>query len=754
MPLPGRTGKYLLLLLLVIVIFYTPILFSFQFSILNGYDLVAMDYPWYNYMASSVNQGHLPLWDPYAQGGRSFVGESATGGFSPLRWAAVLLLSEDGKFSTRSMHIVFVFLHALAAVLMFALAREFGLSRLAAFFAGFCFSLAGIAGRAGWFDMVESLIWLPFIFLFQLKALREDDSFRRVFYALCAALGIGMTALAGRVHILIMDALFVIAATIFYAASVSKDPGESSRRRSRWLRACSILAIIGIVSFAAAAVQLIPSMEYAREVKRWIGAALAFPATTQIPYAYMSDGLSPRALFAFVFPYIDLGPGEGWFGPYFGILPFFLALIGTWKNRENRWIRFLAGVAIVSFFFSLGSYAYIHRLAYFLVPYLWFAREANRFLYLTHFAGAILAGFGIEAVFSKSFREGSLAGFMKGLGWCVIGGTAVFAVLVLLRRPEANDWIALSFLFLIGDYLLLVAIGRGLRAGSASFLLIAITLCELGAFSWGMRNVIEVRASEVDHLERLRSIGAAVSFVKAQPGLFRVHVEGNDAPNIADTYQVQATAGGMSATALKTFDRLIHQCGRLDLLNVRYVLRESQAPGRVLFEAGGWKVVEHPSGYPRAWLVHKAVVLPAERIFQEACRSDYDLRRVALLEEPLETFLEGNAADGPGQVKVQSYEPNRIGLETRSQGNSLLVLSEMYYPGWVAEVNGVRTRIHMVDGGLRGIVVPAGVSRVVLRYAPRSIAWGAALTLIAFLSPLLPLVARGRTKKTYSDSVI
>jgi len=32
---------------------------------------------------------------------------------------------------------------------------------------------------------------------------------------------------------------------------------------------------------------------------------------------------------------------------------------------------------------------------------------------------------------------------------------------------------------------------------------------------------------------------AAVSFVKAQPGLFRVHVEGNDAPNIADAYQVR-----------------------------------------------------------------------------------------------------------------------------------------------------------------------------------------------------------------------
>jgi len=197
----------------------------------------------------------------------------------------------------------------------------------------------------------------------------------------------------------------------------------------------------------------------------------------------------------------------------------------------------------------------------------------------------------------------------------------------------------------------------------------------------------------------------------------------------------------MSATALKTFDRLIHQCGRLDLLNVRYVLRESQAPGRVLFEAGGWKVVEHPSGYPRAWLVHKAVFCLLRESFRRPAAAITICAVSHCSRNRSKHFWRGNAADGPGQVKVQSYEPNRIGLETRSQGNSLLVLSEMYYRAGFAEVNGVRTRIHMVDGGLRGIVVPAGVSRVVLRYAPRSIAWGAALTLIAFLSPLLPLVA-------------
>jgi hypothetical protein len=749
MLLSGRTVRSLLLLCLAIVVFYSPILFSSQFSLLTGFDPAAMDYPWYNYLASSLKQGHVPLWDPNIQGGRSFVGESATGGFSPLRWAAVLLLSKNGTFSPRSMHIVYVFLHALAAALMFALVRALGLSRFAALFAGLCFSVAGFTGDIVWFDMVESAVWLPLIFLFQLKALQENEPLRRVSYALCAALGIGMTALAGRMHIVILDALFVIAAAVFFAVSIAKDPGESVRCRNRWLSTGLVLAVIGIASFAAAAVQLIPSMEYAREVNRWIGAPMAVPATSKIPYAYLGSGYSPRALFAFLFPFIDVGSGE--LTPYFGILPFCLALIGAWKSWGNRWARFLTGVAVVSFFYSLGSLSFLHRLAYFFVPYLWFAREPSRFIYLTHFAGVILAGFGADTIFSKAGRHESLVGLMKVLRWCVICSASVVGVLTLLRRPEANDWIVLSLLFLIGDYLLLAAIDRGYRTAGASFLLVALTLCEKGAFNtWNVENVIEVSAHGVNHLERLMSVRPTVSFLKTQPGLFRVHVDADHPPNIGDVYQVQATAGGMSATALKSSDELVNRCGRLDLLNVRYLLRESNAPGQAVYEAGGWKVVEYPAGYPRAWLVHGAVVQPSEeKIFQHVCNRDFDLRQIAILDSPLETGLDGSSAGRDEQAAVRSYEANRMEVETRAERRSLLVLSEMYYPGWIAEVNGAPAGIHKVDGALRGIVVPAGTSRVVLRYAPRTVALGAALTLLAFIGTLL--VATATWAKTNTD---
>jgi hypothetical protein len=744
-----QTGKFLLLLCLAVVVFYVPILIGDQFSILTGFDAATMDYSWYNYTASSLKQGRVPLWDPYTQGGRSFVGESATGGFSPLRLTWIWVLSKDGVLSPKSMQVVYVLLHALAAVLMFALARTLGLSPFGSLLSGLTFTLAGFTGRAGWFDMLESTVWLPLIFLFQIKALQANDNRLRFSFALYAAAALGMVALGGRVHILIMDALLVIAAAVFFAIRMARDPVDSARRGNRWLSSGLLVAIIGIAGFAAAAVQLLPSMEYAPEANRWIRPDMSVPAASRIPYAYLRDGFSPRALVGFLFPFIDVGTADG-FSPYFGILPFFLSLIGVRNNWRNGWVRFLAGAATVSFFYSLGWLSFLHRLAYFLVPFLWIERQASRFIYLTHFAGVILAGFGADTLLSRAGQNLSPAGFMKILRWCVIGITAVVVTLVLLRRPEANDWIALSFLFLVAGYLLLAAIDRGYRTPGASFLLVAITLCDVGAYDWDILNVTEVRATGIDHLERLMSVRPVVSFLKSQQGLFRVHVEAKDQPNIGDAYQVQTT-DGVAATALKSFDRLINKCGRLDLLNVRYLLRESKAPGEPVYEAGGWKLVENPSGYSRAWLVHDAVVQPSEEeIFRRVCARDFDPRQTALLDAPLETPLEAGSTGNSGQVAVRSYEADRMELETQSEVRGLLVLSEMYYPGWRAEVNGAAAEIHKVDGALRGIVVPAGVSRVVLRYAPRSIAAGAALSLLTFIGTLLLAVfnwAKSRTAR-------
>ena len=79
-----------------------------------------------------------------------------------------------------------------------------------------------------------------------------------------------------------------------------------------------------------------------------------------------------------------------------GVFPFLLAIIGVWKAWQNSWVRYLTGLAVGTLFFSLGSFSFLHGLLYAVAPFVWMAREAQLFLYLTDFALAILAAFGTE----------------------------------------------------------------------------------------------------------------------------------------------------------------------------------------------------------------------------------------------------------------------------------------------------------------------------------------------------------------------
>jgi uncharacterized membrane protein YfhO len=63
----------------------------------------------------------------------------------------------------------------------------------------------------------------------------------------------------------------------------------------------------------------------------------------------------------------------------------------------------------------------------------------------------------------------------------------------------------------------------------------------------------------------------------------------------------------------------------------------------------------------------------------------------------------------------------------------LLVLSDLYYPGWQARVNGKEEPVIRVFGLLRGVLVGKGRSEVVFLYRPNSFYAGALISLTALI---------------------
>jgi len=145
---------------------------------------------------------------------------------------------------------------------------------------------------------------------------------------------------------------------------------------------------------------------------------------------------------------------------------------------------------------------------------------------------------------------------------------------------------------------------------------------------------------------------------------------------------------------------------------------------------------------PRAWVVHRTIeakdVNDLRRLIQD--RSTDFATTVVSLEAlpPLEECSDAGvwSFDRPDSGTM------RINADLRCRG--LLVVSETFYPGWEATVDGKPQPIYEVFGALRGVVLDSGSHRVEMRYRPGIVALGAALSVSgAMLSLLLIFRSRG-----------
>jgi uncharacterized membrane protein YfhO len=97
---------------------------------------------------------------------------------------------------------------------------------------------------------------------------------------------------------------------------------------------------------------------------------------------------------------------------------------------------------------------------------------------------------------------------------------------------------------------------------------------------------------------------------------------------------------------------------------------------------------------------------------------------------------------------ITKYQPNRIELDCASDSNTYLVLSELFYPGWQAYIDGNKAQILRADYLLRAVPLPAGKHNVVFVYRPKSFLIGAAITIFSLgaISLLLFFCSPGKQK--------
>jgi hypothetical protein len=150
------------------------------------------------------------------------------------------------------------------------------------------------------------------------------------------------------------------------------------------------------------------------------------------------------------------------------------------------------------------------------------------------------------------------------------------------------------------------------------------------------------------------------------------------------------------------------------------------------------RVVRVPGALERVTIVPRARDVPddAEQL-QILARPEFDPRQEVLLAaSPASGSVSGDpitgSGNGAGQVGVRSYGATRMEFEVQgAPSDSYLLLGEIDFPGWRAEVDGAERPILRADYALRAIPLAAGDRLVRLTYEPASLRLGALITVLA-----------------------
>ena len=97
-------------------------------------------------------------------------------------------------------------------------------------------------------------------------------------------------------------------------------------------------------------------------------------------------------------------------------------------------------------------------------------------------------------------------------------------------------------------------------------------------------------------------------------------------------------------------------------------------------------------------------------------------------------------------VKIAAISANNVIIEADMGQQGWVVLNDIYYPGWQAQVDATPTEILRANYLMRAVSVPAGKHRIVYSYKPTSFAFGLIL-LIAALVIGLALAVRAYAPK-------
>ncbi len=709
------------LMLAIVTGFYWKLTLTHQFEWIWGPDLAQQVLPWFLVQARALHHGAIALWDPYVWAGQPLPGQAQPGTMYPLNWILFALpLRHDGSIRGWALEWYFVVIRFMALAFCYLLCRDLGRSRIASLLAGAAFALGGYIGSTGWPQMVNGALWLPLVMLFLLRA-RGEHPFRN---AIFAGTFIGVAWLSGH-HQAPMFIMLAAGGVWLYFIFRS---GRLDWGMARAAALCLVFA------FLTGALQILPAYEYGHLAKRWVGAPEAIDWNQPVPYSvHATYDLKPFDLLGVVFPGVHTHSD-----PFVGVAALALALAGLAVGWRDGRMRLLGAVGLGGLLYALGQHSVFQGFLYGAIPELDKARVVSAAIVVFAFGIAVLAAFGLDQL-------GLAEGFpwIRRVMWAALSlgvfSLAVFTTIFLANKGQfpVEDNMMLTPFLAFGLAALLCASMRGaLSRNQCAVLVLLLVLFELGN---NMGNIIMPRsdANAMQWLNQMRGNTDIADFLKQQGPFVRANVGDDSIPeNWGALHGVEMYGGNLAGVTVNMLRFDFWKLPVRLLWGAAYTLtNKPSAEGELVFTGrSGMRVYQHKDVFPRAWAVHDLIEAPGAAIGNRMMGEQLaDFHHMAfLLSEPPK--LDSCAA--PDDVALTGHTTDAVRIRANMGCRGMVVLSDVYFPGWRAEIDGKPARIYEVNEAMRGVVVPKGAHTLTMRYRPVSVMVGGLLSLIGIAAAL------------------
>jgi hypothetical protein len=130
-----------------------------------------------------------------------------------------------------------------------------------------------------------------------------------------------------------------------------------------------------------------------------------------------------------------------------------------------------------------------------------------------------------------------------------------------------------------------------------------------------------------------------------------------------------------------------------------------------------------------------------------AASGESDWTRIVQLDrDPSPRPIEGGAGRRFAITSLAEDRPERVSARVTADGAGLLVMTDLAYPGWRAEVDGAAVPLLVADGFFRAVAIPAGAHTVDFVYRPLSVLVGAVISAAALVA-LVALLYSGEPRR-------